>query len=412
MQSKTTLSMPHLLLVLGGIYTVQSVTFTFSFQGIPAVLRASGVNVEVIGMLHLLILPWVLKVLWSPYVERYRKRSDTIDNGRRVMLLSNVLLVCAMAVLAWGGTAGPVLTLAAMLLFIATVSATGDVAGDGLAVDQLVEKNRVWANTMQVGGGYLGILVGGGLFLIVFDAAGWAYAVSCLAICIIGATIPTYLLPKKAPQPSRTIDEQPSIKNALRRPGVRLGLLTIVMTMIGARMALGMVMPFMIDQEFDLTQLGLLVAGGGAVASLVGVCLGGVFVRYIGPGKGLVISLVLVAVSYAGFYFHATGVAENSLSLGILFVLNAIATAILFVSLYTNMMNFSAGNQPGIDFTLMQSLDLALAMIGGATAGLLIASYGYGVFFFLTTGLTIFGALMAYFILVKQGFTKLSAELI
>lgn len=68
----TSLSPPRVLTVVAGIYITQSAIGGLTFQGIPAVLRAEGAGLDVIGLVSLLMLPWALKFLWAPALERLR----------------------------------------------------------------------------------------------------------------------------------------------------------------------------------------------------------------------------------------------------------------------------------------------------------------------------------------------------
>ncbi len=67
------LGTPLLLTTLLGIYVIQSTICMFTFQGLPAIFRAEGISTANIGLLSLIMLPWALKFLWAPQVERYRK---------------------------------------------------------------------------------------------------------------------------------------------------------------------------------------------------------------------------------------------------------------------------------------------------------------------------------------------------
>ena len=57
---------------IGGLYVAQSVIGGVTWTGLPAILRAEGLPLDHVGLLSLLVLPWALKVLWSPAAERWR----------------------------------------------------------------------------------------------------------------------------------------------------------------------------------------------------------------------------------------------------------------------------------------------------------------------------------------------------
>ena len=60
------------VLAVGGLYVGQSIISGVTFTGLPALLRDRGIALELVGLAYLAALPWALKFLWAPAVERYR----------------------------------------------------------------------------------------------------------------------------------------------------------------------------------------------------------------------------------------------------------------------------------------------------------------------------------------------------
>jgi PAT family beta-lactamase induction signal transducer AmpG len=56
--------------LLGTLYFAQGLPFGFFVQAIPVILRSAGVSLSAIGFTSLLTLPWALKFLWAPYLDR------------------------------------------------------------------------------------------------------------------------------------------------------------------------------------------------------------------------------------------------------------------------------------------------------------------------------------------------------
>src|SRR5689334_18065525 len=56
--------------LLGTLYFAQGLPFGFFVQAIPVILRKAGVSLSAIGFVSLLTLPWALKFLWAPYLDR------------------------------------------------------------------------------------------------------------------------------------------------------------------------------------------------------------------------------------------------------------------------------------------------------------------------------------------------------
>ena len=178
----------HLLLpAIAGIYISQTLLTAMTTQALPALLREAGASLQAVGLTALWWLPWGLKFVWAPWVERLRLPPGRRERRSRPLLLGTqwalALLLLAMGA-AGLASEGRALTLAggawalALLMLAALVSSAGDVACDGFAIDQLASRQRGWGNVAQVGGGYVGAMLGGGGFLLAAQAVGWPLALA------------------------------------------------------------------------------------------------------------------------------------------------------------------------------------------------------------------------------------------
>ncbi len=192
----------------------------------------------------------------------------------------------------------------------------------------------------------------------------------------------------------------PSLKRAWQNPQIRSALFIVCITQIGTRLVLSMMMPFMIDQQIQLSEIGLLAAGGGAPAALVGVLFGGFLVSKMGAWPSLIVTLVAELFCFIAFVLLAADLHEfNDIKIPLLtlFVIASTVTATKFVALYTLMMNSAKGAQSGVDFTLLQSVDVLIAIIAAVIAGLVIAEWGYLTHFSIALALTSLALLIVKF---------------
>ncbi len=172
---KSSSSLPGLFVAAGGIYTAQSLVGGLTFLGLPAVLRAENVALDRIGLVSLAMLVWALKFLWAAPVEAFRVAADGRRRSRMVILVGEAVVVLALAAFGLVGSGGFPLLLS-LLVLMAVASATVDIACDAFLIEQFPEEKRGLANVAQVGGGYLGLIFGGGLFVAASAAIGWTAA--------------------------------------------------------------------------------------------------------------------------------------------------------------------------------------------------------------------------------------------
>lgn len=59
-------------MAIGGVYITQTLISMIIMQSVPTLLRSEGFSLSLIGLTSLFMLPWTLKFLWSPFIERLR----------------------------------------------------------------------------------------------------------------------------------------------------------------------------------------------------------------------------------------------------------------------------------------------------------------------------------------------------
>lgn len=407
----------RVLLTVAGIYTTQSAIGGMSFQALPAVLRSHGAGLELVGLVSLFMLPWALKFLWAPAVERFRQRPGGVRRSRLIILAGQGVAFGLLALLAALSPGEAPLALFLLLAAVAVVVATVDIACDGFTVERLTPATRGWGGAVQVGGGYAGMMLGGGLFLVLVDRAGWTPAVCAMVGLLVLLTLPVLLSPEP---PLAGVGEdrgegqgedrhRPSLAAAFARPDVRWGLVVVLVFQPGLRIVQGLMAPFLIDRGFDLALLGMLHGVVGTAASLLGALLAGLAARrwgadaLLGPAV-LAEATVFLALLAAAL---APGLPVAAL-VGLLLALAAV-TGAAFVVLYTAMMGWTSLRQAGVDFTLFQCADAMVAALAGYGGALLAGTLGYKAGFGLAAGAALAAAALLPALRARIGTVPLDA---
>ena len=366
---------------VGGLYVAQSVIGGVTWTGLPAVLRDQGLSLDNVGLLSLIALPWALKFLWAPMVERYRLPPVGRNRSGVIVAVGGIISIAGLIAVGLLGPS-PLAPVLACLTIVALAAATVDIACDGYAVESLPRSQHGWANAAQVGGAYLGSAIGGGLFLLLVAGLGWTDAMWAMAALLAVLGLP-FLLRSQAAGASEERAHVPSLAAALRRPEIRRGLLAAALYVVAQKTALMMLGPFLVDAGLDLATLGLLNGAGSMVVGLGAALLGGALVRMLGARAVLVIALVLQALALGTFASRDLLFIDLPLPV-LLAVAVANSSGIMalgFVALYAQFMHWSDPRQGGVDFTLFQSMDALVSMAGGVAAGFVAEHLGYGVFF-------------------------------
>jgi MFS family permease len=363
------------LVLIGSLYVAQGLPYGFFTQALPVLLRERGLALPLIGLSHLLTLPWALKFLWAPLIDRV----DAPRLGRRrAVLIPLQLAGCAVFLaLALLAAPGALWALAVAALLVNAISATQDIATDALAVELLTTDERGLGNALQVGGYRAGMILGGGLIPLVFALAGWTVAFVGMAGLLLLATAP--VLAYREPARPRPAQARPGLVavlgQALARPGLGPWLAVLATFKTGEWLASGMLRALLTDEGATLVDVSLMLGGAGFGAALVGALVGGALVPRLGRRRALIAFGCLQAAAIAGLAVAAaypsapvlyTAVAAEHLT-------SAMATAALF----TAMMDMCRPEHAATDYTLQASLVVIAAGAAAALSGVSAEALGY-----------------------------------
>lgn len=369
--------------LLASLYFAQGLPFGFFTQAVPVLLRQSGASLPEIGLANLLALPWALKFLAAPLVDRVGA-----GRRRRVILPLQAAAVCVLAALAFVDPARAIPALIVATLLSNLLAAGQDIATDALAVDLLDERQRGLGNGVQVAGYRLGMIAGGGALLVVFEALGWTRSFGAMAAMLALASLPVLFAREPAPvaRPAASSDWR-AILDWWRHSDTAAWLLLLAAFKFGDALASAMVRPLLVDQGLDLADVGWMLGWLGSGMGLTGALVGGWLAGRVGRRPALLACGVLQSASILGYAWAAAYP-----SLGALWAAGAaehlfggMATAALF----TAMMDACRPDRAATDYTLQASVVVAATGLGSVVAGLSAHALGYVTHFGVSAALSL-----------------------
>ncbi|MFE1592975.1 MFS transporter [Nocardia sp. NPDC058705] len=372
------------LVLLSSLYFAQGLPFGFFTQALPVVLRESGFSLVAISASGVLFLPWALKFLWAPCVDRY--------GTRRTWLLVLQLLSAAVAmVLACLDLSASLRWLFVGIVVVNLLSATQDVATDGLAVRMLGSRERGLGNGIQVGAYRVGMIVGGGALLWLYALAGWRALFLAMAVLIVVTTVPVWLM--REPVADRLPRPKPAQLLGgwwirLRRPGILAFIALIAAFKFGDSMAAALTGPFLSDAGLDLGEIALIKGVLSSAGALAGAALGGWLAYRFGRRKALLIGGVTQTASIALYLVAALGLGGFELLVAASLAEHVFGGAAT-VAVFALMMDASEPDHAGSDYTLMACAIVVVQGVAGMVAGLVGDVAGYPAIFI--TGLVLSG---------------------
>jgi PAT family beta-lactamase induction signal transducer AmpG len=376
----------------GAIYFAEGLPMGFAVFAVPAWLAEARMPTADIGMLSAAtMLPWALKVVWAPLVDRFKYRA--MGRFRGWILGAQLGLVAStVALLSLPSPLAHVRALAGVLSAQALFAAMSDVAGDGLAVEVLPNGERGLANAVMSGAQATGNVIGGAGLSAVLAAAGFRAAAGLELLLLLAACAPTVLLRERPGErllpwtrgaPAFVAADRAPLALAgsarlltralLARPSARaLGTYLAVYFLSGC---LGIMMTAAAVRDYGFRPAEYASLGALALApNLIGAFAGGRLADRRGRAPVLAGALVLGAVSWAGF-----GLLSTHWSIKGVWIVQALASgaasgAVLTV-LTALFMDLTEARVAATQFAICNALGNVGSVLGRASAGALEARF-------------------------------------
>ncbi|WP_396336444.1 AmpG family muropeptide MFS transporter [Fischerella sp. JS2] len=358
-------------------------------NNLKAWMTQEQVDLAAIGWFSLASLPYSLKFLWSPFLDRFTP--PFLGRRRGWLVVTQIALIVAIAFMAFQQPKQALQLLAINAIVIAFLSATQDIAADAYRTDVLTELEMGAGAAVFILGYRIALLVAGSLGLILADRMPWSavylFMAGIMVIGIFGVFI--------APEP-RQISPPASLAEAVvlpfgeffQRQGVIQGLLILVfitLYKLGDALLSNMATPFLLTIGFTKTDIGAIQVGMGLIATIVGALVGGVVLSKIGINRSLWVFGALQALSNLAYFILAQPQFSQNYQLLVLTInienfCGGLGTA-AFVAFLMSLCNqrFSA-----TQYALLSSLMAVSRDILAAPAGAIAKSTGWPTFFLIT----------------------------
>lgn len=403
------------------LYFAQGLPSGFVTQALPAILREYHVSLEMIGWSGLVLLPWGLKFLWSPFVDSHY--SAKIGRSRSWILplqLGSVAVLIVVAFFEPTNLAQPssVISLYALLFILSLMGATHDIATDGLATrliksqalsldsvqhQQQHTHRQSQGNAMQAVGYRMGLILGGGVLMILLGHIGWQASFLAMAGLVALNTVPILRFSEPfsdKPMPVKTAETAKikpltlqTIINYIKNhydyfwsnKELQAWLGVLLTFKIADGMSSGMVKPMMVDIGVKLESIGFWVTILGSLASLIGAGVATFLMKYLSRLYALLIFNGLQALTTGLYGAVAWGFYHHQLySFNWLYAVNALehfCASLALVAMLTTVMHYARHDRAGSDFTMQLCL---LTVLGGGShfiSGYLAKTLGYPLHF-------------------------------
>ena len=370
------------------LYIAQQIPMSFFATVIPVIMRQEKFSLSSIGFtVAILKVPWILKFLWSPVVDRF---NVSVNDYKRWILLSELVFAVLIFSVAFFDLMASFYVILTLIILSFFASANGDIATDALATQTFDRKNKSMLNSMQSMGSFGGAMIGGGLLLWLYKQINWYHLTPFLAFVVIIALLPMFFNNKIAITRDHSVAKSVSMQDIFRfftqrGVGKQIGfLLLFYVSMIGT---LAILSPYLVDLGYNIKQIGTMRGFFGPAVGLLASFTGGLIIRKIGRHHSRILFAILILFTTFYFYFISKNAHPEIqlLYIGILLLWGSYGMATVVV--YTLAMDFARKGKEGTDFTIQTVIThlsgIGIAMLSGKIAD----RFGYSNLFLFEFGL-------------------------
>ena len=378
-------------------------------------------NTEIALYTSWLYLPWVIKPLWSPFVEVFKTK--------RFWIIFMQLLIGA-------GLAGIALTIPSSNMFkytlaffwlIAFSSSTHDIAADGFYMLGLSSHDQAWFIGIRNTFYRFAILTGQGLLVILAgqleniynDVFAWSIIFAGLSfLFILFAFYHKWALPKPTEdnELSRLTIKKiiPNIVNVFisyfKKPQIIIAVCFILIYRFGEAQLVKIAPLFMLD-SIEMGGLGLTTSEYGFIYGTLGMImltLGGIFGGLLAAKHGLKYWIIWMALAMKlpdiVYVYMAYTQPDNFYLIGSFVAIEQFGYGFGFTAYLLYMMMLSEGEHKTAHYAICTGFMALGMMIPGMFSGLLQETIGYRYFFNWVLVATIPGLILIKYIKIDSKF--------
>lgn len=364
------------------LFMVKTLPQIFFLMTVPVILRLEGHPLELIGLVQLASVPYLLKFLWAPLLDR---GGGNENHYKKWVLGSGLiygLLIMAMGVL---DIENQLTELISLVIVISFISSTQDIAINALYIRLLTYEERGLGSSSKVFALNLATLLGSGLFLLLYNHAGWVAASVSMGTVVLLA-LPCLVFLKEPSGQKNEADkgiQWTAFLSFFKGRGMIKWFSLMVLNSVSTAAIFFMIKPFLVDYGIDPDSIAFLVGFYGmTIAALVAMaCSGKTFQRFLLHRRRAYIMCAALHVAAVGLFIPVS--LRHDL-IWLLYVAVAFLNITITISSVVSaalIMDFSRKGFEGIDYSLqMTGLHLGGMSMAGFS-GVIVAFTGYTAFF-------------------------------
>jgi MFS transporter, PAT family, beta-lactamase induction signal transducer AmpG len=367
--------------------------FYLTSKTLQAWMTTAKVDLATIGFFSLVTLPYSLKFVWAPVMDRYVP--PFLGRRRGWVLITQLALLVAIGAMSLHDPQQGLRMLAVNAIAIAFFSASQDISLDAYRTDVLQDREMGAGAAVFVLGYRIAMITTGALAFFLADRMPWQTVYLILASLILIGVATTFFAPEPVlnDAPPKSLAEAVVLPFAdfFQRAGVvraLLVLLFIVVYKYSDSLAGSMTTPFLLQAGFSQSEVGAVFLGAGVIATIFGVLAGGAVIGKVGINRSLWIFVVFQGLSNLTYYVLSLAEKNHTLMVTAVVVEN-FGLGLVTAAMTAFLMAMCNKRFTATQFALLSSLMAASRDILVAPAGKIAEGLGWPSFFLITVAMAI-----------------------
>lgn len=408
-------------------------SFLLVLSTLPVWLKEYDVSKTAIGLFtSFVFLPYALKVLWAPLVDRMKLPVLTKLFGHRrswSILMQTIILFCIWELAKLNPSENFILSIG-LSLTIVLASSTRDLATDAYRVETLNKRLLGAGSALYILGYRIGMLASGAGALYVADSMDWLSSFQVMGGCVVVGLITLLLIPEpKVSKAPEIIEQEKKAQEFLKSSGTQsrfkfvaatlyasvvcpfkelmsrkhwIAILALVFFFkLGDNLVHFMANLFFLDIGFTKTEIAAVSKVFGLIAAIIGGFLGGAAMMRFGTIKTLLIFGIIHSTSHF-LYVAQAEIGYNITFLYITIALTNVTGGMCTAAFVAYLTSLCHKSYSMTQYALFSSL-WSLGNIVSSTAGGWVSDHTvWPLYFAFATLSSLPGLALLYFIYHKE----------
>lgn len=371
-------------LILALLFMAKTMPQVFFMMALPVILRIEGFSLELIGLLQLASVPYLLKFLWAPFLDRGGLNKGHYKRWTLYTGLVGGILLIAMGFL---NVVDQFQAIVWLVMVVSVVVSTQDIAISVLYIKLLTYEERGKGSSSKILALNLASILGSGLFLVLYNHAGWRATMFAMGAMVLLALLSLGFLEEKERKELQTSAKTKwsAFLTFFRVRGMVKWTVLIVLHSISTSAVFFMIKPFLVDRGVDPDMIAFVVGFYGmTIAAVVAMATGNkIFQKHLLKRRKAYIATAVINAAAVVLFIP---IAMSHDMLIMLYIAVALLNASITLSSVvsgTLIMDFSRKGFESVDYSLQMTGVHVGGLVMAAVSGFIVAQTGYPLFFLL-----------------------------